>query len=116
MAHEPPYETIEDALAVVNREARGVLSQLRDDVCAYCFRSKGPGFRLQNSLELISDATRPEASLLHHVVGQPKIRNTFTLQRLGAASIVIMPIARRIEAAKSDFGGPSTPIGQQPAA
>ena len=76
----------------------------------------GKSLRLQNSLELISDATRPVASLLHHVVGQPKIRNTFTLQRLGAASIVIMPIARRIEAAKSDFGGPSTPIGQQPAA
>lgn len=227
MAHEPPYEAIEDALAVVNREARGVLSQLRDDVCAYCFGPKGPGFphcfscnkliqsgapkallgrvvpvsmaispgpwynrmsrykladtddmylvaaaayaaleayrselvsmlggvidaicvtpstrgvadgkslRLLNSIELISDVTRPVVPLLHHVDGRPKIRNTFTpqlfdgdrsrvegrrivlvddtwvtgaatisaaaaLQRLGAASLVIMPIARRLETA-----------------
>ena len=94
----------------------------------------GKSLRLQNSLELISDATRPVASLLHHVVGQPKIRSTFTpllfdgdrariegrriilvddtwvtgaaaisaaatLQRLGAVSLVIMPIARRLETA-----------------
>ncbi len=229
MAHEPPYDTIEDALAVVNREARGVLSPRRDDVCSCCFGSKAPRFphcfscnrliqtgapralmqrvvpvsmaispgpwynrmsrykladtddmylvaaaayaaieayrseivtmlggeidaicvtpstrgvadgkslRLLNSLELIGDVTRPVESLLHHVTGQAKLRNTFspqlfdgdrariegrriilvddtwvtgaatisaaaTLQRLGASSLVIMPIARRIEAASA---------------
>ncbi len=39
-----PYATIEAALQVVAKEARGVPSSADPDVCRYCFRAKDPSY------------------------------------------------------------------------
>jgi hypothetical protein len=128
------------AYAAVEAYRSALTSMLGGSIEAICVTPSTRGVedvksrRLLHSLELISDATRPVESLLQHVIGEQKLRHTFTpmlfggdrariehrriiliddtwvtgattvsaaaaLQRLGAASIVIMPIARRIETA-----------------
>ncbi len=130
------------AYAAIEAYRSEIVTMLGGEIDAICVTpstrgvADGKSLRLLNSLELIGDVTRPVESLLHHVTGQAKLRNTFspqlfdgdrariegrriilvddtwvtgaatisaaaTLQRLGASSLVIMPIARRIEAASA---------------